>query len=188
MKTMTKILRPMLAAPMWLPFVLGAQAKPPAGTPTGTAAGSLAVTAENLMAGDSVHRALARTGQSPTSLLPGDEMRFQLKFTNTTQGSVKNVRFANPVPARLRVIGSSARSSRSDVNVEYSIDGGKSFSAQPTIEVVEGGKPVRRPAPAERYTDLRWVVAGSLPAGSNVVAEYRASLRGGTVVERGGGK
>src|SRR3989442_1364945 len=62
------------------------------------------------------------------------------------------------------------------VRVEYSIDGGKSYSARPTIAVVQDGKSVEQPAPRERYTHVRWTVLGSLAAGAKVMAEFRTQI------------
>ena len=56
------------------------------------------------------------------------------------------------------------------------IDGGKSYSAQPMIEVVENGTKVEKNAPQELYTHVRWTVLGSLARGAKVTAEFRAQV------------
>ena len=60
----------------------------------------LVVTAQNL-------NAASRGGGSQT-VLPGDVLRYQLRFTNQNQGDVRGVVFTNPVPAGLRYIDGSA--------------------------------------------------------------------------------
>jgi len=133
---------------------------------------ALVITARNLMAGDARHRELPDS----TALLPGDVVHYRLVFTNVNPAPVQRVEFKDPIPAGLRYVASSAKADRDDVLVEYSIDGGATFAAQPMIEVMEDGKPVQRPAPVERYTHVRWLVRGWVQPGAQVTAEFQAKL------------
>ena len=106
---------------------------------------------------------------------PGDVIRYALVFTNVTAGPVKNIQFVDPIPqGTVYVLGSAAADH--PVRVEYSIDGGKSYSPRPTIAVVQDGKSVEQPAPRERYTHVRWTVLGSLASGAKVMAEFRTQI------------
>jgi uncharacterized repeat protein (TIGR01451 family) len=136
----------------------------------------LAVSAENLMADDARHQELADQGQDPSTLLPGDVVRFQLTFTNITDGPVRNVEFNDPLPAGLQYLGGTAMADREDVVITYSIDGGQTFLAQPMIEEVIDGERVTRPAPPEMYTHIRWLVSDWVQPGAQVTAEFRAQL------------
>jgi uncharacterized repeat protein (TIGR01451 family) len=151
-----------------------------AGSPAlaqGTAAPRpLVVTAENLMSGDSQHRAAASRGRDAAELMPGDVVRYRLTFTNVTPHAVKSVVFDNPLPAGLHYQGGTATADRDQAAIQYSIDGGKSYSAQPMIEVEVDGKRVQRPAPTDMYTHIRWSVPGSVLPGAVVHAEFRAQL------------
>jgi hypothetical protein len=71
-----------------------------------------------------------------------------------------------------------AGSARADkpVRIEYSIDGGKSYAARPMIAVLEAGRRVQKPAPAESYTHIRWTVSGPLAAGAQVTAGFEAKV------------
>lgn len=142
----------------------------------GNAPKALVLTAENLMAGDSQHRAAASRGRDPKEVIPGDVVRYRLTFTNVTARAVKNVIFDNPLPTGLRYQPGTASSDREQVAIHYSIDGGKSYSAQPMIEVEVEGKRVQRPAPTDMYTHIRWSVQGSVLPGAVVHAEFRAQL------------
>jgi uncharacterized repeat protein (TIGR01451 family) len=128
----------------------------------------LVVTAQNL-------NAASRGSQSQT-VLPGDVLRYQLRFTNQRPGEVRGVVFTNPVPDGLRYVAGSAGADRQDVTVEYSADGGKSFSANPMITEVVAGKRVQKPAMPAQYTHVRWTVRGSIAPGATVTAEFRATL------------
>jgi len=106
---------------------------------------------------------------------PGDVIRYALVFTNVTTGPVKNIQFVDPIPqGTVYVLGSAAADH--PVRVEYSIDGGKSYSARPVIAVVQDGKTVEQPAARERYTHVRWTVLGSLASGAKVMAEFRTQI------------
>ena len=130
---------------------------------------ALTISAENLNAhalkhGDSTH------------VLPGDTVRYHLLFTNVSAGAVHGIVLDNPIPAGLRYTVGSAKADRSDVAILYSIDGGKSWSADPMIDAVVDGRHEQRPAPAEMYTHVRWTIRGNVPKGAQVRAEYDAQV------------
>jgi uncharacterized repeat protein (TIGR01451 family) len=109
---------------------------------------------------------------------PGDVMEHRLVFTNPRATEVKDLVLENPVPEGMSFVANSAGSDRAGVQVEYSIDGGRTWSARPEIEVVdEGGQRVRRPAPPEQYTNVRWTLTGSVAPGAQVEARYRTRVR-----------
>jgi len=137
---------------------------------------ALLVTAANLMAGDARHQAWAAAGGAATDVLPGDVIRYQLQFTNRQDVPVRNVVFANPIPSGLRYVAASAASGAADATITFSIDGGKSFSTQPMIEVVENGERRSIPAPPQMYTHVRWTLAGWVQPGAQVTAEFHAEL------------
>jgi uncharacterized repeat protein (TIGR01451 family) len=137
---------------------------------------ALVITAENLTAAKSQP---ARNGD-PKVLRPGDIVRYRLTFTNITRDSVRNVQFNDPVPAGLRYVAGSARADRSSVLVEFSIDSGRTYSERPEIEDVVNGEKVRRPAPAESYTHVRWSVRGWIRPKAQVTAEFNAQLPAAT--------
>ena len=106
---------------------------------------------------------------------PGDVIRYALVFTNVTAGPVKNIQFVDPIPQGMVYVVGSAAADR-PVRIDYSIDGGKSYVAQPTIALTEAGKQVEQPAARERYTHVRWTVLGSLASGAKVMAEFRTQV------------
>jgi uncharacterized repeat protein (TIGR01451 family) len=135
---------------------------------------ALVITARNLMTGDARHRALADS----TALLPGDVVEYRLVFTNLNTVAVRNIELKDPIPSGLRYVLASAKTDRDDTLIEFSIDGGKTYSAQPMVAVIVDGKPVERPAPVQRYTHVRWTVQGSVQPGAQVTAEFQARLPG----------
>src|SRR5438067_2724615 len=130
---------------------------------------ALVISAENLSAHAMRHADSSR-------VLPGDTVRYHLVFTNVSAGAVHGIVLDNPIPAGLRYAAGSAKADRSDVAILYSIDGGKSYSAEPMIEAVVDGKREQHAAAPELYTHVRWAIRGDVPTGAQVRAEYDAQV------------
>jgi uncharacterized repeat protein (TIGR01451 family) len=143
---------------------------------TGAAPIALAMTAENLQGADQRHLDLAaqRGGQVP--MMPGDTLRYRLTFTNVRHDSVHNVQFNDPLPNGLLYVPGSAHADRADIDVAFSIDGGKTYSPQPMVDELIDGRTVRKPAPASRYTHVRWTLRGWVQPLAQVTAEFNAHL------------
>jgi len=106
---------------------------------------------------------------------PGDVIGYSLAFTNLNRTPVNSVQFVDPLPKGLVYLPGSASADK-PVQVEYSIDGGKTFVARPVVVVVENGKRVEKPAPREAYTHIRWTVSGPLAPGAQVTAGFQAEV------------
>lgn len=134
---------------------------------------ALTVTASNRTA-----EAEAAKGQkrADSHVQGGDVMKYRLTFTNLKDSNVRQVVLSNPISGGLKMVAGSARSSRDDALAEYSADGGKTFSSQPMEEVLLDGKAVQRPVSPDRYTHIRWTVAGSVAPKATVTAEFEARL------------
>lgn len=167
--------RAALVAVTLLPAIARAQA--------GAAPQALVMMADNLQGADARHRDLAAQRGGVTPVMPGDTVHYRLTFTNVQRDSVRNVQFNDPLPAGLQYAAGSARADRNDVAVAFSIDGGKSFSAQPMIEEQIDGRTVRTPAPASMYTHVRWTLRGWVQPGAHVTAEFNAHLAADTGVK-----
>ena len=156
-------LLPVLAA---LACAIPAQAQPPK---------ALEIT----MANRTAEAEAARGARRPTAeARPGDVLHYRLLFTNTSPRTVQGIKIANPLPAGIRFVAGTARATREDARLEYSADGGRTFSAQPMEEAEVEGRRVQRPVPAERYTHVRWTVEGRVAPGATVTAEFDARLAG----------
>ena len=124
---------------------------------------------------------LARNGQSGRAIarmlgVAENTVRYHLLFTNVSAGAVHGIVLDNPIPTGLRYATGSAKADRSDVAILYSIDGGKSYSALPTIDAVIDGRHEQHAAPSELYTHVRWAIRGDVPTGAQVRAEYDAQV------------
>lgn len=155
-----------LLSASWLLF----PADPAASQERGAA---LRILAENVTALQDQDR---RAAGPSAPLVPGDVVRYTLVLTNTTAGDIRNVEFVDPIPTGLVIELGTAGAEREDVTVEFSIDGGNTWSLEPQVQEQVEGRTVTRPAPAERYTHVRWRVQGFLPPAAEVTAWFRARL------------
>lgn len=145
---------------------------------------ALVISASNRTA---VAEAMSGAARKDSSVRAGDVLRYTLTFTNVVGRPIRGVELKNPIPAGLRFVQGSAKATREDARVEFSADGGKTFSLAPSEIVVIDGREVSRPVPAERFTHVRWFVAEWVQPRARVVAEYEARLAPiQPQVERGG--
>jgi uncharacterized repeat protein (TIGR01451 family) len=170
MKTMSRAIRVMPAI-VFFAFVLASttqveaqQAKSP-----------LTVTYKNITLERDSARVKARRAGSKVDAAPSDTLRYELVFSNNENKELRNIVFNNPLPAGLVLVAGSA-GANAPATIAYSIDGGRTYSAQPIMIVTENGVEVQKPAPVESYTHIRWTITGGVPAGSRVTARFDARV------------
>jgi uncharacterized repeat protein (TIGR01451 family) len=106
---------------------------------------------------------------------PGDVLRYALKGKNQGNRAASNFTLTQPVPARTVYV---AQSATGNAQVTYSLDQGKTYSAQPMIQVKRAdGSLESRPAPAESYTHVRWKFQNAIEPGANISAFYQVRVR-----------
>lgn len=148
------------------------------GTPLALAAGpDLKVKLEgNHRSGDTTNAGWA-TLSDKTMVVPGDEILYSVLVSNDGDREARHASAVGPVPPGTTLVLDTA-SRPNGVKVDYSLDGGKTFSAAPTISVTgKDGKTQTLPAPAERYTTVRWVWDAPLAAGAKASVSYRVKVR-----------
>jgi uncharacterized repeat protein (TIGR01451 family) len=96
----------------------------------------------------------------PARLEAGDEVHYTIRVRNPGQRPVTGVQVTKRMPFGLRYLPGSATGPASDV--EFSSDGGKSFTAS-----AQGGE----------FTHLRWTLRRPLPPDSTALLRFRARFR-----------
>jgi uncharacterized repeat protein (TIGR01451 family) len=115
--------------------------------------------------------------KSGESVTPGDRLRYRLTGQNNGQVAARNLVLNQPIPAQMTYVIGSVQAP-SGAKILFSIDGGKSFVATPLIKVKQiDGKLIEQPAPAERYTHVRWVLGSDIAAKSIVNTSYELRVR-----------
>ena len=125
----------------------------------------------------------ARDDRDPNTVETGDVVEYRLVFTNITGRPINNIQFTDPLPEGMHYLQGTAVADRENVDVEFSLDGGTSYSELPMVEVVVDGRTELRPASPEVYTDIRWTVHGEVQPGARVVAAFQ--VRYGALEETG---
>lgn len=105
-------------------------------------------------------------------VMPGDVIRYTVNSANIGDLPASNLVVTQPIPQKTVYELGSAKSNNG-AEVTYSIDSGKTFVAQPMVAAtLENGAVVKRPAPAEAYTHIRWQFGKDLDPAAGVKAIY----------------
>lgn len=108
---------------------------------------------------------------------PGDVLRYTVTGANSGQAAAKQLVVTQPIPQQM-VYRLDTASNPQDANVSYSIDGGKTFTAKPMVEVtLPNGRKQMQPAPAKSYTHVRWQFQNNLNPEATLTASYEVEVR-----------
>lgn len=110
---------------------------------------------------------------------PGDVLRYSITGANNGNKAVKNLAINQPIPPGMTFVRNSATvNENSGAKITYSINGGKTFVANPTVQVkLADGTVETRPAPDTAYTHVRWKFGSSVPAQAKVKGTYQVKVR-----------
>ena len=108
---------------------------------------------------------------------PGDTLRYTLSGHNSGEAAVKNLVLSQAIPAQMSYLLNSARNN-AGMLMTYSIDNGKTFAATPMIKIKqEDGTTVKKPAPAELYSHVRWTAQSGFSPEGRLEASYEVKVR-----------
>ncbi len=105
--------------------------------------------------------------ETPSSeVKPGDVVKYDIVATNSGDTPAQKFSPADKIPAGTTFIAGSATGKA--VRVEYSIDGGKTWSILPMIKVVaKDGTTTEKAASPTSYTAIRWIADPLAPKASS---------------------
>jgi len=108
---------------------------------------------------------------------PGDVLVYTIAYLNTGRTPAHEARIENPVPRGAVLIPESPAGV--DADVTCSIDHGRTWYKPPVMVQVKNaaGKEVVQPAPAERYTHIRWVIKKPVLPGQSGRVSFKATVR-----------
>ncbi|MEB3215585.1 MAG: hypothetical protein VKN72_04885 [Nostocales cyanobacterium 94392] len=109
----------------------------------------------------------------------GEVLRYSISGANNGEKAVNNLAINQPIPkGMVYVLNSATVNKNTDAQITYSINGGKTFVKNPTVEVkLPNGQVETRPAPDTAYTHIRWNFGKSLPAKASVDGTYQVKVR-----------
>lgn len=126
--------------------------------------------------------AVARAGESVPlekagDVSAGEILDWRITSANEGDGAARQYKTVGQIPRGTSFVAGSA-TAEYDAAVTYSIDNGKSFSAQPTVEEKQADGTVKQvPAPASAYTQVRYEWNDPLAAGKTLVSSYKVRVR-----------
>lgn len=108
------------------------------------------------------------------AVVPGEIIVYTLDYVNTDAEPATDLVLAMPVPAEIVFAEGSA--DRSGAVVEYSADGGASFSDRFTLTVVDADG-MQRAAEAADISAVRWRLAEPVAPGESGMVSFKGRLR-----------
>ena len=114
--------------------------------------------------------------EKSTVVNPGEILDWNIAAENDGNASALEYKTVGHIPRGTEFVAGSAKAD--GAKALYSIDGGKSFSAQPMIEVKQGDGSVKRvPAPVSMYTEIRYEWSDPLAQGGKLSASYKVRVK-----------
>jgi uncharacterized repeat protein (TIGR01451 family) len=106
--------------------------------------------------------------EGKASVKPGDIIKYTVIAKNNSHCPLKNLILKQPIPRGTNYVKDSATAIEG-AELLFSIDGGKTFSAQPKIGT--------EPAPTTDYNYLRWKFAGKMATHAQVKTTYKLQVK-----------
>lgn len=109
---------------------------------------------------------------------PNDVIEYRLTYRNTGEETVQNIFITDPIPAGTEYVNDSA-APPANGQVEFSIDGGKSFHSWP-IHIKHAGESdgdVDLEATPDMVTHIRWILTDTFKPDGEVTVSYRTTIK-----------
>src|SRR6266851_312975 len=111
-----------------------------------------------------------------TAVNPGEILDWTIVSENSGNAAALEYKAVGHIPQGTIFVADSTRAD--GAKTFFSIDGGKSFSAQPMIEEKQADGSVKRvPAPVSMYTEIRYEWSDPLAQGGKLSASYRVRVK-----------
>lgn len=111
------------------------------------------------------------------SVNPGEILDWTITSENAGNGPANDYKTVGQIPKGTVLVAGSTTADGS-ASVVYSIDNGKTYSAQPTIEEKQEDGTVKVvPAPVSMYTQLRYEWSDPLTSGGKLQASYKVRVK-----------
>lgn len=108
---------------------------------------------------------------------PGDVLVYTIAYLNVGKSPAVDARIVNPVPRGAVLLPESAGGK--DADVTCSIDNGASWHKPPLMIRIKNraGVEEEKPAPAERYTHVQWVIKKPVLPGQSGQVHFKATVK-----------
>ncbi len=116
------------------------------------------------------------TPVSGSELKPGETVRYDIVATNVGSDPATKLMPIGKVPNGTAYEAGTATAS-SALRVEFSIDGGKTWSKSPTVKIVTQSGTVEKKADPAAYTSIRWIAEKPLAPKGSVSYHYEVRVK-----------
>ncbi|BAU11377.1 hypothetical protein LEP3755_18710 [Leptolyngbya sp. NIES-3755] len=111
-----------------------------------------------------------------TMVQKGTVLRFQVVAKNAGDRPAQKLVVTQPVPKGTIYAANSATANGAELT--YSIDGGKTFAANPMVQVtLPDGRTEMKPAPVEAYSHVQWTFDKAIVPKNTLEVTYDVSVR-----------
>lgn len=110
-----------------------------------------------------------------TVLKPGEIVRYEIDALNAGDSAASKLAPVAHIPANTTFVAGTA-SAAAAATIEYSLDGGKTWSLRPMVTVQTPTGPVQKPADPATYNAVKWISTGSLAPKSTVAYLYEVRV------------
>jgi uncharacterized repeat protein (TIGR01451 family) len=108
---------------------------------------------------------------------PGEILAWTITSANEGDGAAREFKTIGQIPAGTVLVANSVTADGA-ATVTYSIDHGKTFTAQPMVETKQAdGTTKRVPAPISMYTQVRYEWSDAFAAGGKLTAAYKVRVK-----------
>lgn len=114
-----------------------------------------------------------------TQARPGQVVEYRVTVTNISNETLpaSNAFVTGPVPDTTTYLADSATLSNSEVELEFSADGGQTFAEKPVLEKTnEQGEKEMVEASPEEYTAARWAILMPIEPHHTLTLKYRVTV------------
>ena len=108
---------------------------------------------------------------------PRDVLIYTITYRNAGKSPIVDATIVDPLPAGTTYVLDSAEGK--DAEIACSIDGGRTYQKPPVIIRVKkpDGTEESKPAPADRYTHIQWVIKKPVPPGDSGRVSLKVTVR-----------
>lgn len=107
----------------------------------------------------------------------GEVLDWTINSSNEGNKEAQNYRVVGQISPGTKFVEGSAKGDDAP-QVTYSIDGGKTFAAQPLVDEKQPDGTIKKvAAPVSSYTQVRFEWAKSLPSNAKLTASYRVQVK-----------
>ena len=112
---------------------------------------------------------------------PGQVVEYRVLVTNVSDETLpaSNAVITGPIPTTTAYIADSATPTSEGARLEFSADGGQTFSVPPLMIKVKNdkGEEVEVEAAPDQYTAARWVILQALEPKQEIIFKYRVTVK-----------